>query len=153
MIAATGYDVDVPFLPKEVKVLDGHRLNLYRRIAVPGWQDLYFVGFFNVSGGGNIRLMDFQAEWIADIASGEVMLPDAAEMQLDIAREHQAMAKLYPAAARYGLELDSRMYARDLAKEMERGRQRAARHGASKAATHVREEIRELGHERFPTAE
>ena len=153
MIAATGYDVDVPFLPKDVKVLDRHRLNLFRRIAVPGWPDLYFVGFFNVSGGGNIRLMDFQAEWIADIASGEVMLPDAAEMQRDIAREHQAMAKLYPAAARYGLELDSRKYARDLAKEMERGRQRAARHGASRTATHVREEIRELVHERFPTAE
>jgi len=153
MIAATGYDVDVPFLPADVRIQERHRLNLYRRIAVPGWPDLYFVGFFNVSGGGNIRLMDFQAEWITAIARGEVRLPDPAEMQQDIVREHEAMAKLYPAAARYGLELDSRKYARDLAKEMERGRGRAARGGASRETAHVREEIRELSHERFPTAE
>jgi hypothetical protein len=153
MIAATGYDVDVPFLPAEVRVLDGHRLNLYRRIAVPGCPNLYFVGFFNVSGGGNIRLMDFQAEWVSAIISGEVMLPDDAAMKADIALEHAEMSRLYPAGARYGLELDSRKYAMELAKEMERGRRRAVQHGQSRPSAHVREEIRELSHERFPAAE
>jgi cation diffusion facilitator CzcD-associated flavoprotein CzcO len=153
MIAATGYNVDLPFLPPQVRVVDGHRLNLYRRIAVPGWSDLYFVGFFNVSGGGNIRLMDYQAEWIAAIASGEVMPPDAAEMQKDIEREHEEMTRMYPDRPRYGLELDSRKYGVELAKEMERGRERARRHGDSRPSPHVRKEIRELAHEHFPTAE
>lgn len=97
--------------------------------------------------------MDYQAEWIAAIASGEVMLPAAAEMQADIAHEHEAMTKLYPAAARYGLELDSRKYGRELGKEMERGRRRARSLGDSRATAHVSDEIRALSHERFPTAE
>lgn len=154
MIAATGYDVDLPFLPRELKVMDGHWLNLYRRIAAPGWSDLYFVGFFNVSGGGNIRLMDYQAEWIAAIAAGEVALPEPAEMESDIARERDSMAKLYPGSPRYGLELDSRLYARELAKEMKRGRRRAlAGKGGADAGTgaRVQHEVLELSRERFPT--
>lgn len=125
MIAATGYLVDLPFLPAEVQVHDRHWLNLYKRIVVPGVNGLYFVGFFNLSGGGNIRMMDLQSELVAAIASGDVELPDPASMRQDIERERRHMAKLYPDSPRYGLELDPREYGAALRAELRRARQRS----------------------------
>ena len=120
MIAATGYEVDLPFLSAELSPVRGHWLDLYRRVVRPGYPGLYFAGFFNVTGGGNIRMMDDQAEWIAAIETGRVKLPDRAAMDADIVREREGITKLYPDSPRYGLELDPAQYRRDLAAELRR---------------------------------
>jgi hypothetical protein len=125
LIAATGYLVDVPFLPKDVGLLDGHWLNLYQRIVVPGVEGLYFVGFFNLSGGGNIRMMDLQSELVAAVAGGDVELPDPARMREDIERDRAHMRKLYPDSPRYGLELDPHEYGAALRAELRRARRRS----------------------------
>jgi dimethylaniline monooxygenase (N-oxide forming) len=125
IIAATGYLVDLPFLPKEVQVNDGHWLNLYKRIVVPGVEGLYFVGFFNLSGGGNIRMMDLQSELVAAAANGDVDLPDPARMRADIDRDRHHMTKLYPDSPRYGLELDPREYGAAVRAELRRAKQRS----------------------------
>ena len=122
VIAATGYEVDLPFLTPELSPVCGQWLDLYCRVVRPGHPGLYFCGFFNVSGGGNIRMMDDQAEWIAAIETGQVGLPSEAEMMAAIRRERAAIKKLYPDSPRYGLELDPAAYRRDLAKEARRGR-------------------------------
>ncbi len=124
MIAATGYEVDLPFLDAALSPVRGHWLDLYYRIVRPGYPGLYFTGFFNVTGGGNIRMMDDQAEWIAAIELGEVALPDAAAMTAVIARERREIAALYPDSPRYGLEMDPARYRRELAREFKAGRQR-----------------------------
>ncbi|BAQ49896.1 flavin-containing monooxygenase [Methylobacterium aquaticum] len=131
MIAATGYDVDLPFLEPALSPMDGRHLALYRRVVPPGIRGLYFVGFFNVTGGGNIRMMDDQAEWVATLVAGEVDLPDRAAMEDDIRAEHARIAKLYPDSPRYGLELDPREYRAALAQERRRAlKARARRAGA-----------------------
>ena len=66
VIAGTGYTVELPFLAPELRPLDGHRLELFLRVVHPRQRGLYFIGLFNVAGGGNIRMMDDQAEWITD---------------------------------------------------------------------------------------
>ena len=81
MIAATGYEVDLPFLDAGASPVRGHWLDLYRRVVRPGHPGLYFAGFFNVTGGGNIRMMDDQAAWIAALETGAAGLPGAAAMQ------------------------------------------------------------------------
>jgi len=43
---------------------------------------VYFIGFFDMTGGSNIRMMDGQADYIAAIASGAVKLPGKAAMQM-----------------------------------------------------------------------
>ncbi len=142
MIAATGYEVDLPFLDPDVSPVRGHWLDLYRRVVRPGYPGLYFVGFFNVTGGGNIRMMDDQAEWIAVIEDGRVGLPSRAAMEADIAKERGTITKLYPDSPRYGLELDPGHYRRDLAAEYRRGRRT---HDAKGPAAALRDgrEIRE----------
>ena len=127
MIAATGYEVDLPFLAPELSPVSGQWLDLYHRVVRPGQPQLYFVGFFNVTGGGNIRMMDDQAAWVAAIETGEVALPGAAEMQRAILAERAVIKRLYPDSPRYGLELDPPAYRRALARELRQGRARVAR--------------------------
>lgn len=128
MIAATGYDVDLPFLSGALSPVRGHWLDLYRRVVRPGAPGLYFVGFFNVTGGGNIRMMDDQAEWVAALETGRAALPDQTTMEADIRAERARIQALYPDSPRYGLELDPGEYRASLAAERrraERARPRA----------------------------
>jgi dimethylaniline monooxygenase (N-oxide forming) len=96
------------------------RVELYKRVVHPAWPGLYFVGFFNVSGGANISMMDVQAEWVAALVSGASSLPDEDEMRQDIARERERLARRFPGSPRYGLELEPRQYKRDIARDLAR---------------------------------
>jgi dimethylaniline monooxygenase (N-oxide forming) len=120
IIAATGYEIDLTFLSPELSPVRGHWLHLYRRVVHPAAPGLYFVGFFNVTGGGNIRMMDDQAEWVADLVTGRMRLPDKAAMEADIQREQARITVLYPDSPRYGLELDPQEYRAALAAERRR---------------------------------
>lgn len=110
MIAATGYEVDLPFLSAEVSPVVERRVELYRRMVAPDWPQLYFIGYFNVGGGGNIRMMDVQCRWMAAVMAGDVDLPDAATQRREIHHEARDLARRYPDRPRYGLELDPREY-------------------------------------------
>ena len=120
MIGATGYAVVLPFLDAAISPVEGHWLNLYRRVVPPGLAHLYFVGFFNVTGGGNIRMMDDQAAWITALETGRAALPGTQAMRAAIVAERAGIARLYPDSPRYGLELDPREYRRGLAAERRR---------------------------------
>jgi dimethylaniline monooxygenase (N-oxide forming) len=115
MIGATGYAVELPFLDATTSPVDGHWLDLFHRVVRPGFPHLYFVGFFNVTGGGNIRMMDDQADWVAAIETGRATLPSDPVMRAAIASERRTITRLYPDSPRYGLELDPRDYRRALA--------------------------------------
>jgi dimethylaniline monooxygenase (N-oxide forming) len=129
IIAATGYEIDLPFLSEDLSPVRGHWLDLYRRVVRPNCPGLYFVGFFNVTGGGNIRMMDDQAEWVAALATGAVGLPHPAAMEADILAERRRIQELYPDSPRYGLELDPAEYRAALRAE----RRRASRASAAPA--------------------
>jgi dimethylaniline monooxygenase (N-oxide forming) len=122
MIAATGYEIDLPFLTPELSPVEGHRINLYRRIVHPGHPGLYFVGLFDVSGGANIRMMDIQCKWLAAVVDGEVPLPEAAEMGREYQAEQERLARLYPSRPRYGLELDPREYGLAIREDLQKAR-------------------------------
>jgi dimethylaniline monooxygenase (N-oxide forming) len=116
MIAATGYEVRTPFLDEQFSPMDGDWPDLYLRIAKPGVQNLFYIGFFNVSGGGNIRMMDDQAKHIAALATGKYSLPDKENMLKSIEAEREHIRQHYPDSPRYGLELDPIEYRAQLAK-------------------------------------
>lgn len=116
MIAATGYEVELPFLDAALSPVNGKWLDLFHRVVKPGVPHLYFMGFFNVSGGGNIRMMDDQAEWVAALESGAARLPPKAEMWSEIEAERRHIEKTYPDSPRYGLELDPALYRKGLAR-------------------------------------
>lgn len=110
LIAATGYEVEVPFLAPEDSPVVGRRVDLYRRIVSPDRPGLYFVGFFNLTGGAPIRMMDEQCGWLAALVGGDLVLPGRDEMHAEISAEHARQARLYPDSPRYGLELEPREY-------------------------------------------
>jgi dimethylaniline monooxygenase (N-oxide forming) len=110
VIAATGYHLDLPFLAKNVAPVVERQLQAFRRIVHPDWPGLYFIGFFNVSGGANIAMMDTQSQLLTAVISGRVAVPSPAAMHADIAAEQRVMARRFPSAARYGLELDPVRY-------------------------------------------
>lgn len=120
VIAATGYEIDLPFLGPEVSPVKERRIEVYERVLHPDWPQLYFVGFFNVSGGANISMMDVQSEWVAALVSGRVAPPSRAEMLAGIEEEKRFLAERFPKAARYGLELDPVRYRRRVAAELRR---------------------------------
>jgi hypothetical protein len=124
VIAATGYHVDLPFLAPALRPLDGHRLDLFLRVIHPKCPSLYFVGMFNVAGGGNIRMMDDQAQWVTELVTGAMAPPDEATIRATMAQEQAFLRKHYPAAPRYALELDPVFYRGQLAREHQRARQR-----------------------------
>ena len=133
VIAGTGYNVDLPFLAPELRPLEGHRLELFLRVIHPTRRGLYFIGLFNVAGGGNIRMMDDQAEWITDLVTGELAPPDAATMRAAMEEEQTYLRKHYPAAPRYALELDPVFYRKQLRRERQQARMRRSRRAAPAA--------------------
>ena len=120
IIAATGYVTEFPFLPKGSSPVSGTRLNLYHRVVHPALSGVYFIGFFDVSGGSNIRMMDDQAEYIAAIENGVVKLPSRQAMEAAVANDHAWAKKQFPDSPRYGLELDPHYYRKGLAREYRR---------------------------------
>ena len=124
VIAGTGYAVDLPFLAPALRPLDGHRLELFLRVVHPARRGLYFAGMFNVAGGGNIRMMDDQAEWITSLVCGDEGLPEPAQMRRVMEQEQSFLRRHYPGSPRYALELDPGFYRKQLAHQRRRARLR-----------------------------
>ncbi len=122
IIAATGYTTDIPFLPAGITPVEAGttHLALYNRVVHPRIPGLYFVGFFDVTGGSNIRMMDDQSEYMAAMASGAIKRPPEAEMREGMAADKAFAATQFPDSPRYGLELDPRRYRKILADEYKR---------------------------------
>ncbi len=122
IVAATGYTTTMPFLASDLSPVrdSGARLELYRRVAHVDVTGLYFVGFFDVTGGSNIRMMEDQSRYVAALASGEVARPGPAAIQATITDDLAWTRRQFPQAARYGLELDPARYRRQLADDRRR---------------------------------
>ncbi|MDE2394880.1 MAG: NAD(P)-binding domain-containing protein [Burkholderiales bacterium] len=135
VIAGTGYRVDLPFLAPALRPLQGHRLELFLRVVHPRERGLYFAGMFNVAGGGNIRMMDDQAEWIAELVCGDVRLPGPAEMHQVMQAEQAFLQRHYPGSPRYALELDPPFYRKQLARERRLGKSRPRARSATPDVT------------------
>lgn len=120
IIAATGYVTSLPFLAPELSPVRDEKFHLYHRVVHPERPGLYFVGFFDVTGGSNIRMMDDQSEYIAAVASGIVKLPPPQDMKKAIADDLAWYAAMFPDSPRYGNELDPLRYRKALAEEYKR---------------------------------
>lgn len=118
IIAATGYHIDLPFLDPSVAPVRGRRLEAYQRIVHPDRPGLYFIGFFNVSGGANISMMDVQSEYLTALVDGRTTRPSPAAMRAHIRAEQAYLGRNFPSADRYGLELDPVRYRAQIAAAM-----------------------------------
>lgn len=125
LIAATGYTVDLPFLAPELRPVTPDQVRLHRRIVHPDHPGLAFIGLFDVNGGGNIRMMDWQCRWLAALVDGEIDLPDRDAMCTELAAEHRA-GSARPDTMRAALDLPPKDYQLQLRAEIAAAEERRA---------------------------
>lgn len=95
LVYCTGYHIEFPFLPFEWVFEHSGRIALYQRVVSLAQPDLYFAGLIRPFGAIT-RLVEAQAEWIADLVEGVAALPPASVMRREV-EQH-----LTAAAARFG---------------------------------------------------
>ncbi|GIL48110.1 hypothetical protein Vafri_4805, partial [Volvox africanus] len=98
VLYATGYSNHYTFLEPEVRAAlnvqhDG--LYLYRHVLAPGLPGLAFVGA-EVSTFNNILTAALQAEWLAAVLAGEVVLPPVEAMAADVAAQQAWRRRTMP---------------------------------------------------------
>jgi dimethylaniline monooxygenase (N-oxide forming) len=124
LIAATGYRIDLDFLPPEVLRVAENRLDLYMRIVPPGWPGLFLMGFFNTDTALNM-VFEHQARWVREILLGNASLPLEAEMRQAIADRTAWYRSQYRDTARHTIEEEHVRYLTDLRATLKAGVARA----------------------------
>jgi hypothetical protein len=113
LIAATGYRIDLDFVPRQILQSDDNRLDLYMRIVPPAWPGLYFMGFFNTDTALNM-VFEHQARWVRELLLDNARLPDADTMRRSIAERTVWYAKQYKDSIRHSIEEEHVRYLTDL---------------------------------------
>jgi cation diffusion facilitator CzcD-associated flavoprotein CzcO len=124
IIYATGYNITFPFFDPGFLSAPDNALPLFKRVFVPGVDNLMFVGFAQAIPS-IIGFVQDQAKWVASYLAGEYSLPSPDEMRAAIKRDEHRMISHYVASSRHTMQVDHVLYARDLQKEWKRGRRRA----------------------------
>jgi len=124
IVYATGYNIRFPFFDPEFLSAPDNVLPLFKRIFVPGIDNLMFIGFAQAIPS-IIGFVQDQAKWVASYLAGEYALPSPDEMRAAIKRDEARMMSHYVASSRHTMQVDHVLYARDLRKESKRGRKRA----------------------------
>ncbi len=124
IVWCTGYRITFPFLGSDVIDTGDNVVPLYRRVVSPDHDGLYFIGLIQPLGA-IMPLAEVQAEWAAEIITGEGALPSRAKMAREIAGELSRMRRRYVTSKRHTIQVDFEDYLRLLSGERERSRARA----------------------------
>lgn len=103
IIYATGYRVSLPFLA-DAPVVDGNRVELYKRVVDVDHSGVYFVGLIQPVGALP-PLAEQQARWVARLIEG-APLPTHATMKAEIARDREKLAARYDDRPRHTIQVD-----------------------------------------------
>ena len=121
ILYGTGYRADFPFLPPEVDPPTLDRAELYRGIASPATDGLFFVGLV-YAFGGLIPVFEAQANWAAEVLAGRLSLPSREVMHESIRRDTEVRARDYDGAL--SVTWDRVRYIRALEREAKQAKRR-----------------------------
>lgn len=119
IIYATGYKIHFPFLPPEVYEVPANVMDLYLNVVHPEQPGLYFIGFIQPLGA-IMPLAELQAQWVAGLLRGAMVLPDKDAMWREIDRTQMRMRRRYIASPRHTIEVDFFPYKERLEQEMQK---------------------------------
>lgn len=119
IIYCTGYDIDFPFLSKDLIDPSDNAVSLYRRVASPDHPGLYFIGLVQPLGA-IMPLAEAQSHWVADLLEGRCALPAQDAMRREIAAYHARTARRYVASTRHTIQVDALSHLRELRNERTR---------------------------------
>ncbi len=92
---------------------------LYQRVLTPDLPGLFFIGFIQTVGS-NIPLVEHQSQWVGDLITGTVRLPDETAMLTWIEADQQALATRYVRSERHTMQVDFWRYVRAIRHERAR---------------------------------
>jgi cation diffusion facilitator CzcD-associated flavoprotein CzcO len=134
IIYATGYKITFPFFDPEFLSAPENRFPLYKRIFVPGIDDLAFVGFAQTIPT-LFPFVELQSKLVARYAGGDYALPPLPEMEETIQRDQQLHSGSFVDRPRHTMQIDWYLYEHDIwNREIPAGSERAAQGMAPKLA-------------------
>ncbi len=129
IVYATGYNITFPFFDPDVVSAPGNQIRLFKRMFLPGRDDLVFMGFAQ-STPTLFPFVESQARLLGAYAVGRYRLPDAATMEQVIDADQQKYTGHVLDRPRHTQQVDYFIYEHDLrTKEIPAGLQRAERLG------------------------
>jgi Flavin-binding monooxygenase-like len=136
IIYATGYKITFPFLDPELLSAPDNRLPAYKRIFVPGIDDLALIGFAQAIPT-LFPFVELQSKLVARYVGGDYALPPIAEMEETIRRDEAIHTATFSDRPRHTMEIEWYTYEHDIwNREIPAGRRRAA-NGTPKLAGRV----------------
>jgi hypothetical protein len=124
VVYCTGYRITFPFFDAGFLSAPDNRIDLFRRVFVPGNASLAFVGLLQPLGA-IMPLAEAQGRWLADYLGGRYHLPPRRALEADIRRESARTRKRYVASKRHTIQVDFDRYLFELDRERRRGTARA----------------------------
>ncbi|HSC89167.1 MAG TPA: NAD(P)-binding domain-containing protein [Polyangiaceae bacterium] len=126
IVFATGYRVELPFFEAEHIAAQGNELPLFHRVFHPTHRNAFFVGLAQTIGA-IMPIAELQARWIVEHLSGRYSLPEAPELDRQLAAQRRVVHERYVSSARHTMQIDPPLYLRAVRAEMKRGSARARR--------------------------
>jgi hypothetical protein len=105
---------------------------LYRHIAHPGLDGLFFVGILDALGAF-APVVETQGEWIADVLAGRIALPPPSGRWAAIERERERLSRQFVDDRPYTLYRERFPYVRQLEADRRGSPQRPGRTTRSRA--------------------
>jgi Flavin-binding monooxygenase-like len=127
VVYCTGYKITFPFFDEDFTSARDNELPLYKFMFHPEYENLFFLGLVQPLGA-IMPIAERQSVLISEALRGRFELPSRSEMEADIAAKRRKMKKRYVASKRHTIQVDYDDYMRDLARELDAGRERADRH-------------------------
>lgn len=119
ILYATGYRAHFPFLDGDIVPPSIKRAPLYRGIAHPDAPGLFFIGLA-MAHGALLPVFEAQANWAAEVLTGNLRLPSTDQMRTSIAGDNEVRVRDFD--PRWGILWDRYPYIRALEAEARRAR-------------------------------
>ncbi len=137
IVWATGYRITFPFFDPEFISAPENRFPLYKRIFVPGIDDLAFIGFAQTVPT-LFPFVELQSKLVARYVGGDYALPPVPQMEETIRRDQERQFGKVVDRPRHTMQIDWYVYEHDIwTREIPAGRERVAQGLAPKLAERV----------------
>ncbi len=125
IVWATGYNVSFPFLRQPELTPDDNTFPLFKRMVKPGFDNLFFLGLAQPLPT-LVNFAEQQSKLVAAAIAGTYEFPPVDEMHATIDADEKIHLGHFYDSPRHRMQVDFNTYVADLAKELERGAERAA---------------------------